>query len=105
MDRLAFERSLALHEAVALLLREHPSLVSRARERVDRWRQSGTVASLYVEQWESLLQRPVEDLTRGMTAPTEEAHELRQVSPFAGALDPRTRWRIRREVRERLGSA
>lgn len=32
----------------------------------------------------------------------EEARELRQSSPFAGALSPRERWRIWREVRARL---
>jgi hypothetical protein len=25
-------------------------------------------------------------------------HDLRQVSPFAGVLSPRDRWRLRREV-------
>jgi hypothetical protein len=33
---------------------------------------------------------------------SEEARALRQVTPFAGAIDPRTRWRIWREVRAAL---
>jgi hypothetical protein len=33
---------------------------------------------------------------------SELADELRQSSPFAGALEPRERWRIWRATRERL---
>jgi hypothetical protein len=36
--------------------------------------------------------------------PAEGARALRQCSPFAGVIDPRTRWRIWREVRERFAS-
>jgi hypothetical protein len=32
----------------------------------------------------------------------EHARALRQSSPFAGAIDRRTRWRMHAEVRERL---
>jgi len=33
---------------------------------------------------------------------SERAEELRQSSPFAGALDARERWRVWRETRERF---
>jgi hypothetical protein len=33
---------------------------------------------------------------------SELAEELRQSSPFAGALTPQERWKIWRETRERL---
>jgi hypothetical protein len=37
-----------------------------------------------------------------MTERTEAAHDLRQVSPFAGALDARTRWQIHKATGEQF---
>jgi hypothetical protein len=34
--------------------------------------------------------------------PSERGRALRQCTPFAGALDPRTRWRLWAQVREEL---
>jgi hypothetical protein len=100
--RLAEARSLELHRAVAARLRSEPELLERARERVAGWRSSGTVSEHYVEAWTKLLSAGVAAVTAALEEQSERAHDLRQSSPFAGVLDARTRWRIRREVREEL---
>lgn len=100
--RLVAERSRALHVAVAERLCADPGLVLAARTRVQSWLNDGSVARVYAEAWEALLDRPIADLVAALGEMSERMHDLRQVSPFAGVLDPRTRWRIHRETRERL---
>lgn len=102
---LAAERSRALHAAVAERLAADPRLVAGARLRVDSWLADGSVARAYAEAWRDLLARPFPDLLEALVEPTERMHDLRQVSPFAGVLDPRTRWRIHRAVGEGMRRA
>jgi len=73
-----------------------------ARARVETRLKDGSVARHYAQAWRDLLARPTEAIAAALVDPGEHARELRQVSPFAGALDPRTRWRIHREVGQRL---
>ncbi len=97
----AEQRSIALHRAVAERLRADPSLLDRARDRVSRWRADGSVHLHYVDEWEEVLSRPFDDVLAFIVEDSERARELRQVSPFAGVLAPRERWRILREVSAR----
>jgi len=76
--------------------------VEEARARVRRWLDDRTVARPYVEAWRALLERPQEELMAALSESSEHMHDLRQVSPFAGVLDPRARWRIRDEVRAEM---
>lgn len=96
------ERSLAIHARVAAMIREEPSLLAAARRRVDGWRLDGTVHRHYVDAWQAELGRPVDELCALLVERSDRARQLRQVSPFAGVVDPRARWRLWREVRERL---
>jgi len=91
--------SLELHKAVADRLLQDPALVERARARVLDWLSDGSVARPYAEAWQAILVQPVEDVARFLTETGERARQLRQASPFAGFLDPRTRWAIWRRVR------
>jgi hypothetical protein len=91
------ERSIALHRAVGERLREDPALIDRARERVDAWLAEGLVHRVYGEAWRDLLSGPFDRLLAVLTRDDDHARTLRQCSPFAGVLDPRTRWRIWRE--------
>ena len=100
--RLAEERSLALHRAVADRLIEDPSVLHSARDRVQRWLETGQVHAFWAQEWQSLLSRPVEEIRAALLDSGEHARALRQVTPFAGAIDPRTRWRIWRRVRSDL---
>jgi hypothetical protein len=103
LHRVAEERSRALHALIADRLAAEPALLDRARARVEAWRVSGTVARPYVERWAAILAGPIDAIAELLRDPGEEARELRQASPFAGAVDPRTRWEVWRRVRAELG--
>jgi len=103
LHRLAEERSLALHTLIGERLATEPALLEHARARVAAWRVHGSVAPPYLEQWSTLLAGPVDAIRVLLADPSERARELRQVSPFAGAVDPRTRWRVWKRVRRELG--
>lgn len=96
----SFERSLALHRAVAARVAEDERVLARARARVALWQRDGSVPSRFVEGWRVLLERPASDVARALVEPSDAMHELRQVSPFAGALGPRERWAILASLRE-----
>ena len=99
LHRLAGQRSLAYHRIVAARLVSEPQLLLDARARVERWLASGTRAVRALELWRSILDRPPSEIAALLVDPEEDACELRQSSPFAGALDPRERWRIWSAVR------
>lgn len=96
--RLSEERSIALHGRIAERLREAPELVAVARARVADWALTGEVDSRYAAGWAQVLSLPLDELCGVLVDPSERARALRQVSPFAGVLSPRDRWRIRRQV-------
>ena len=103
LHELAEERSLAIHRVVADRLREDPGLIAAAAARVERWLADGSVHPFYAEAWRKLLSGPAERLLAALVDPSEAARALRQCSPFAGIVDPRTRWRIWGEVRSGFG--
>jgi hypothetical protein len=99
------ERSLALHREVAERLRTDPELLAAARERVERWLTEGSVHATWAEAWKSILDAGLEAVIEVLTDTAPAAHDLRQVSPFAGALDPRTRWAILRACSSRIAES
>ena len=96
---LAEARSLALHKQIAEGLGDHPEWVQRAQAQVSRWRREHTLSLEYVELWSALLDGPLDGVQAVLLDNTKAGKALRQTTPFAGAIDPRTRWRIWREVR------
>ena len=92
----AEETSLRLHAAVAERVVAEPSRVDDARRRVEAWLEDGSVAREYAEAWLALLAEPLPVLVARFHERSERMHDLRQVSPFAGVLDARTRWRVLR---------
>lgn len=104
LHELAEERSLAIHRVVADRLREDPGLIAGARSRAAGWLADGSVHRVYAEAWHKLLCGPIERLLEVLTDRGETARALRQCSPFAGIVDPRTRWRIWRDVRAEFGA-
>lgn len=101
----ATERSLALHRAVAERVRTDPAVLERARARVATWLRDGTVHREWAEAWRQILEADAEGCARALVERSERMDDLRQVSPFAGALDPRERWGILRRSRGRAHEA
>ncbi len=97
------ERSLWLHRAVADKARREAEILSKARQRVESWLADGSTHPRYAEAWRHLLSSEPEEVLKRLVDPGETMRALRQCSPFAGALDPRERWRILRQVREARG--
>jgi hypothetical protein len=94
---VATDRSRALHAAVAKRLGD--GALIRARARVTAWRTNGTVDPRYVTAWADVLELAEDEVARKLIEQSERMDDLRQVSPFAGALDPRERWQILRSLR------
>jgi len=103
--RLAEERSISLHREVAVRLRADPRHLAAARVRVAGWLATGDVSDHYARAWEQALELPLEELCALLVDPGERARALRQATPFAGVVDPRTRWRIWQEEAERAERA
>ncbi len=103
--RLAEARSLALHIEILSRLEQDPSLLSQVRARLSEWQRDPSKPRPYVERWIQLVDGPLELLRATMTGDDEHARALRQATPFAGIVDPRTRWRIWTEVRGQLEGA
>jgi hypothetical protein len=100
--RLAKERSIAYHGVIAERLQRQPEVLANARQRVQAWLSSDAEAPFYARRWAEVLAGDVSSITAFLTERSELAEELRQSSPFAGALQPRERWKIWRETRERF---
>jgi predicted protein tyrosine phosphatase len=102
--RLDYERSLALHEAVARRVLDDPSVLERARAKLEEWIDRGGRSTSLLVQWREVLSRSPADVAAFLTDPSEAAAQLRSASPFAGVLDPQTRLAILRDVRQRSRS-
>ena len=74
------------------------TLHPRARARVAGWTASGSVHPQWSAAWSALLARPSAEICDKLREPSEHMAALRQVTPFAGVLDARTRWALWRSV-------
>ena len=102
LHQLAEERSLAYHALIAGRLEENPELLEAARRRVAGWVEASAPHPHYTHDWSAILASPPAVIRERLLDPSEKGRELRQVTPFAGLIDPRERWRLWREVRERV---
>lgn len=93
-------RSLALHRAIARRLDRQ--LVLDARRRLRRWRAEGAIDERWAREWERVLSRPIPEIARVIAADGSRERDLRQSSPFAGALPHEERQRILELVGEVL---
>jgi hypothetical protein len=91
------KRSLAFHRAIAERLADDGDVLVVARERVAEWLRTGAVHPTYAAAWQAIFAGDPRSVAAAIVAETEEACALRQVSPFAGVLSPRERWRLWRE--------
>jgi hypothetical protein len=89
-------RSLAYHHAVAGRLSR--PMIEEARHVLLRWRGQERIDERYADRWERLLDKPPAEIRRAIVEESQDADDLRQNSPFAGALSEPERQRILREV-------
>ena len=91
-------RSLALHRAIAVRLREDPKRVlTQARRTLDRMLERTGYSPHPLREWSVFLDRPLEALLPLLTDPSPWARELRHVTPFAGILSAAERAEVYRE--------
>ncbi|MBY0395752.1 MAG: hypothetical protein K2X91_04675, partial [Thermoleophilia bacterium] len=83
---------LAYHRAVALRL--DPRTVRDAQLRLERWRRAGNIDERWAREWERVLAMPLDRIATLITAEGPEGRDLRQSSPFAGALGHEERRRL-----------
>jgi hypothetical protein len=95
--RRADRRSLAYHRAVAKRLRR--PMVDNARRQIWQWQREGRIDDRYATTWLDILNRPVPEVRRALSADTPSMRDLRQSSPFAGALTEAERRKIFAEIR------
>ena len=79
-------------------------MLSAARARVRGWLDAEDPPA-YARAWSEILRHDVEAIASFLVDGSERARELRQSSPFAGALSPRERWTLWREVRDHASTA
>jgi hypothetical protein len=96
--RLAEERSVAYHAVIAARLARDPAILERARGRAARRAKEG---DSYASEWVELLALTEAQIAAHIVERSDRMDALRQSTPFAGALAPRERWLVHREVRER----
>lgn len=99
---------LAHHRVVARVLKTNPGLIVEAREVVDGWKRDPR-HPYYVDAWDHLLSRSIDDVRREIVRRTPEAARLRTSSPFPlaatrVALDDSSRGRLR-DMATRLATA
>lgn len=102
LHRLAEERSVAYHRVIAERLLSQPEILEKARRRVQEWLESGDNSPFYARKWAEVLAGDAPSIAAFLVARNELADELRQSTPFAGALRPRERWSLWRETRQRF---
>ncbi len=90
------ERSLAAHRLIASRLRTDPTVVLRARARLERWSKASQLHPHWLAAWTAALDLPLSELADLLSDPANT--DLRQTSPFAGELDARERWAIWKSV-------
>jgi hypothetical protein len=99
--RVADLHSLAYHRLVAERL--DPVMVDKARRRLDRWVRDERIHPEWAHEWEKILSMPSARIAKELRADTPRARELRQTSPFAGALTEHERRLLNEAVERRYG--
>lgn len=81
---------------------QRPELRQKALEKTNRLLDSASTTGSnthYATGWKKLLEGPLDELIAFLTDDSQTARDYRQSSPFAGALDPRERWKLWRDAR------
>lgn len=95
---IADQRSLAIAREAAKALRRDPARhVAEARERIRRWKSINP--SRGFAEWETILEKPVDEIIREMLDESEYGQDIRQNNPFSVIVGERKRQNIFRRVK------
>lgn len=61
-------------------------MVDEAWYRVYKWRELGRLDPRYADEWQAILERPLDEVRRAIAEQGPRGNDLRQNSPFAGML-------------------
>lgn len=92
MSRRSQLRSIAYHREIAQQL--NADLMALALGNLIRAEIRGTTHPAYIARWRQLLDGPRDGLVAALQADNEIMRDLRQCTPFAGALTPQRRWQL-----------
>lgn len=96
-------RSLAYHRAVVKKLEHNPSFyIKKAKQNLRRMRRHHAGPKPLFSAWQVWLDLPIGELVSKMLDPGMTARDIRQVSPFAGVLNPKERLQILTQFRKEL---
>jgi hypothetical protein len=85
-------RSIAYHREIGATLSEDVlALAARNLLRAERMQ---TTDIRYIVRWRALLAKPLAVIAAELAEDDENMRDLRQCSPFAGALTPQRRWEL-----------
>ncbi len=99
------QKSLALHKVIAARLRMDPSLGAIAHQRLGWLRVRNPAGKKYHDEWQLLLDGPIDALIDVMVSPSERSCALRQENPFVDLVDQKERARIYGEVAASIDQA
>ncbi|MDR1303607.1 MAG: hypothetical protein LBK76_00110 [Verrucomicrobiales bacterium] len=90
-----------LHREVVGMLRRDPSLLSIAKDNINRWLAAREIGERDpILEWKEILGYPFQAIIKLLESEDEEACRLRQSSPFAGVLPEN----VRREIFHRYAT-
>jgi hypothetical protein len=96
-------RSLAFHTLIAEKVRADPALLDSVRDDLRRWKgrfKKQGAHMLVFDEWQAILDGPIEGVLRLLTDPSERATRLRQSTPFVGILTDDERRAILEQYRQ-----
>lgn len=96
------QKSLAYHRAVAEKLRANPSLVNSASRRLQWLREMNPAGRAYYDEWQRLLQGPLDELIAALVSESESNRALRQENPFCDLISQPERAAIYRTVAQQI---
>lgn len=95
------QRSLVYHRAVAIRLKDGSTQsIERAKKNLKKLSQMHPHANKLITRWRAWLVLPAEELVGRLLDVSPLAREMRQVSPFAGVLEPAERWNLLKQFRK-----
>ena len=95
-------RSLNLHRAIADRLIEEPrESLEHARRNLLRMSDRNPHAPRWLNEWRSILSRPIDEIIAAVLDPGFHGRDLRKVTPFAGILSTAERSKVYRDFARR----